>query len=83
MPQPERGSLLYMLLQAEVTMLSQSGVSGFPLKMLPRDSTFLVIEECGAMPDLEDREGEVSFFFVVFVIRTSKHRNRRPSIKLL
>jgi hypothetical protein len=21
-----------------------------------------VIEDCGAMPDLEDREGEVSFF---------------------
>jgi len=31
------------------------------LTLLPCDSLLEVVEECGAMPDLEDREGEVRF----------------------
>jgi len=57
-----QGSLPSTPLQLAVISRSSSGVSVDLLRATlfhPLTSVLPVIEECGAMPDLEDREGEV------------------------
>ena len=55
--------LLYSMSQQVVdTVICRFGVSNsFIVCLSSMLIIYLVIENCGAMPDLEDREGEVSF----------------------
>lgn len=49
-----------MPLLVEDTLLRYNGVSSIVLLSLRTIQRLSVIEECGAMVDLEDKEGEVS-----------------------
>jgi hypothetical protein len=49
-----------MLLQVEVTSILSNGVRPVDLSSHTNsDATHVVVESCGAIPDLEDKEGEV------------------------
>lgn len=66
-------------LQLAVVLRSSSGVSVDLLRATlfhPLTSVLPVIEECGAMPDLEDREGEVRQAFFYFALRCSCYTDR-------
>lgn len=78
----ERGLLLCMLPLVVDILIWLHGVS-LLLFSLFRWGTHrvLVVDDCGAMPDLEDREGEVSDI-VLCTLSLSHLDVRRPSIKL-